>query len=178
MLIMLAATAILLRFGAGAAIGATSEPPPDLKLEQPFSLKAALKFGVIFLVLSVAGVLAQRSLGVFGPPGRVQSLNPRAWRTNRTFCSASSIQAMTDTSFVGCVLAIFGLGLGIGCKRQRKVGLKQRFQFLGSPYGTEIKVVRGFRLVLPGSTSMCKTRMRVEFALFAHPAIGQKHVFC
>jgi uncharacterized membrane protein (DUF4010 family) len=66
MLIMFAATAILLRFGGGAAIGRTSEPPPDLKLEQPFSLKAALKFGVIFLVLSVAGVLAQRSLGVFG----------------------------------------------------------------------------------------------------------------
>src|SRR4029077_3875005 len=92
---------------------ATSEPTPDLKLEQPFSLKAALKFGVIFLVLSVAGVLAQRSLGVFGTPGRVQSLNPRAWRTNSTFCSASSIQAMTDTSLVGRVLAIFGRGLGI-----------------------------------------------------------------
>jgi uncharacterized membrane protein (DUF4010 family) len=40
--------------------------PRNLKLEQTFSLKAALKFGVIFLVLSVAGVLAQRSLGVFG----------------------------------------------------------------------------------------------------------------
>jgi uncharacterized membrane protein (DUF4010 family) len=66
MLIMFAATAFLLRFGGGAAIGTTSEPPPDLKLEQPFSLKAALKFGAIFLVLSVAGVLAQRSLGVFG----------------------------------------------------------------------------------------------------------------
>jgi uncharacterized membrane protein (DUF4010 family) len=66
MLIMLATTAILLRFGAGVATGTTSEPPPDLKLEQPFSLKAALKFGVVFLVLSVAGVLAQRSLGVFG----------------------------------------------------------------------------------------------------------------
>jgi uncharacterized membrane protein (DUF4010 family) len=64
MLVMFAATAILLRFGA--AIGATSEVPPDLKLEQPFSLKAALKFGIIFLVLNVAGVLAQRSLGVFG----------------------------------------------------------------------------------------------------------------
>jgi uncharacterized membrane protein (DUF4010 family) len=62
MLIMFAATAILLR----AAIGTISAPPPDLKLEQPFSLKAALKFGVIFLVLNVAGVLAQRSLGVFG----------------------------------------------------------------------------------------------------------------
>jgi uncharacterized membrane protein (DUF4010 family) len=66
MLIMFAATAILLRFGGGAVIGKTSQPPPDLKLEQPFSLKAALKFGVIFLVLSVAGILAQRSLGVFG----------------------------------------------------------------------------------------------------------------
>jgi uncharacterized membrane protein (DUF4010 family) len=66
MLIMFAATAILLRFGGGAAFGKTSQPPPDLKLEQPFSLKAALKFGVIFLGLSVAGVLAQRSLGVFG----------------------------------------------------------------------------------------------------------------
>jgi uncharacterized membrane protein (DUF4010 family) len=50
MLIVFAATAILLRFGRGAAIGTTSEPPPDLKLEQPFSLKAALKFGIIFLV--------------------------------------------------------------------------------------------------------------------------------
>jgi Domain of unknown function (DUF4010) len=59
-------SAILLRFGGGAAIFKTSQAPPDLKLEQPFSLKAALEFGVIFLVLSVAGVLAQRSLGVFG----------------------------------------------------------------------------------------------------------------
>src|ERR1700757_1386273 len=66
MLIMLATTTILLRFGAGVATSTTSEPPPDLKLEQPFSLKVALKFGVVFLVLSVAGVLAQRSLGVFG----------------------------------------------------------------------------------------------------------------
>jgi uncharacterized membrane protein (DUF4010 family) len=63
---MFAATATLLRFGGGVVIGTTSEPPPDLKLEQPFSLKAALKFGIIFLALSVAGVLAQRSLGVFG----------------------------------------------------------------------------------------------------------------
>src|ERR1700682_6061932 len=47
------------------------------------------------------------------PPGRVQSLNPTAWRTNSTLCAASSIQAMTDTSLVGRVLAIFGRGLGI-----------------------------------------------------------------
>ncbi len=66
MLIMLATTAILLLRGAGMSAGTTSELPPDLKLEQPFSLKVALKFGVVFLVLSVAGVLAQRSLGVYG----------------------------------------------------------------------------------------------------------------
>jgi uncharacterized membrane protein (DUF4010 family) len=66
MLIMLATTAILRRFGDGMAAGTTTGPPPDLKLEQPFSLKAALKFGVIFLGLNVAGILAQRSLGVFG----------------------------------------------------------------------------------------------------------------
>jgi uncharacterized membrane protein (DUF4010 family) len=66
MLLMLVTTAILLRFGARTAIGNGGEPPPDLKLEQPFSLKAALKFGFIFLVLSVAAILGQRTLGVYG----------------------------------------------------------------------------------------------------------------
>jgi uncharacterized membrane protein (DUF4010 family) len=44
-------------------------PDPEaskLDLEQPFSLPAALKFGLIFLVLHVAGTLAQRYLGMFG----------------------------------------------------------------------------------------------------------------
>jgi ABC-type glucose/galactose transport system permease subunit len=36
MLIMFAATTILLGFGGAAAIGTISEPPPDLKLKQPF----------------------------------------------------------------------------------------------------------------------------------------------
>jgi carbon starvation protein CstA len=35
-------------------------------------------------------------------------LGPTAWRTNGTFCSASSIQALTDTSLVGRVFVIFG----------------------------------------------------------------------
>jgi uncharacterized membrane protein (DUF4010 family) len=35
-------------------------------LESPFSLTAALKFGVIFLALQIAGTLAQRALGQFG----------------------------------------------------------------------------------------------------------------
>jgi uncharacterized membrane protein (DUF4010 family) len=48
MLLMLLIAALLLRFGAWTAISNGDEPPPDLKLEQPFSLKAALKFGLIF----------------------------------------------------------------------------------------------------------------------------------
>jgi uncharacterized membrane protein (DUF4010 family) len=66
MLVMLTTTALFVRFGARTAIKTTSEAPPDLKLEQPFSLKAALKFGVIFMVLSVAAILAHRNLGVYG----------------------------------------------------------------------------------------------------------------
>ena len=66
MLTMLATSAILLVVGARKVLDTRTEPPPDLKLEQPFSLKAALRFGFIFLGLSIAGVLARRSLGIFG----------------------------------------------------------------------------------------------------------------
>jgi uncharacterized membrane protein (DUF4010 family) len=37
--------------------------PPMLKLDSPFSLSAALKFGGVFLLLNVAGALAQRHFG-------------------------------------------------------------------------------------------------------------------
>lgn len=40
-----------------------SGPPPTIPLESPFKLTAALKFGVVFLVLNVAGALANRCLG-------------------------------------------------------------------------------------------------------------------
>jgi uncharacterized membrane protein (DUF4010 family) len=39
---------------------------PVVRLASPFSLQAALKFGVIFLVLQVLGTLAQRALGDVG----------------------------------------------------------------------------------------------------------------
>lgn len=39
---------------------------PALKLESPFSLGSALKFGAFFLALEVAGTLGQRTLGTFG----------------------------------------------------------------------------------------------------------------
>jgi uncharacterized membrane protein (DUF4010 family) len=66
MAIMLATTVILLWVSSRRTPAEIGTPPPNFKLEQPFSLKAALKFGVIFLGLSIAGLLAQRSLGVFG----------------------------------------------------------------------------------------------------------------
>jgi hypothetical protein len=44
---------------------------------------------------------------------RISKIRGRAWRTNSTLGSASSIQAMTDTSLVGRGLAIFGRSFGI-----------------------------------------------------------------
>jgi uncharacterized membrane protein (DUF4010 family) len=46
--------------------GLPDSEAPKLNLEQPFSLLAALKFGLLFLALHVAGTLAQRYLGIFG----------------------------------------------------------------------------------------------------------------
>jgi len=45
------------------------------------------------------------------------------------------------------------------------------------PFGTEIKVVGGFQLMLPAPSNMCKTGMSAHFGLFAHPAIGPTPVF-
>jgi len=45
--------------------GEQSETPP-VGVASPFSLSAALKYGVIFLLLQVAGTLAQRALGQLG----------------------------------------------------------------------------------------------------------------
>jgi uncharacterized membrane protein (DUF4010 family) len=41
----------------------SAQPTPRLHLESPFKLSAALKFGLVFLVLNVAGALAQRFFG-------------------------------------------------------------------------------------------------------------------
>ena len=48
------------------AVAAEAEEIAPLTLEAPFSLKSALKFGLLFLGLHVAGVLAQRYLGTLG----------------------------------------------------------------------------------------------------------------
>ena len=46
--------------------GLPDSEAPKLNLEQPFSLPAALKFGLLFFALHIAGTLAQRYLGIFG----------------------------------------------------------------------------------------------------------------
>jgi len=61
MLIVCVVFALVLK---GKAIDANN--PPVVKLELPFSLPHALKFGGIFLAISVIGTLSQRSLGSAG----------------------------------------------------------------------------------------------------------------
>lgn len=53
-----------LRLATPASEGDAEIAP--LQLEAPFSLRSALRFGLLFLVLHVAGVFAQRSLGALG----------------------------------------------------------------------------------------------------------------
>jgi uncharacterized membrane protein (DUF4010 family) len=43
-----------------------SSEVPNLKMESPFSIKAALKFGLIFVALQIAGTIAERLLGGAG----------------------------------------------------------------------------------------------------------------
>jgi len=61
---LMAALFILLNKKQPALSNETETEPVRLTL--PFSLKAALKFGLYFLLLQVAGGLAQRELGQFG----------------------------------------------------------------------------------------------------------------
>jgi uncharacterized membrane protein (DUF4010 family) len=44
----------------------TSLEPPTFKLDSPFSLRQAIRFGAVFLALSVLGSLAERGLGSAG----------------------------------------------------------------------------------------------------------------
>lgn len=64
---------LLMLLGCGLLYRLTPQAPsephektPLLKLSSPFSLPSALKFGLFFLLLQVAGVLAQHSLGQYG----------------------------------------------------------------------------------------------------------------
>ena len=70
-LLSAAPTLVLMLAGAAAATfvrrSRTGGSAGDItKMSSPFSLTAALKFGVIFLVLQVGGTLAQRAFGQTG----------------------------------------------------------------------------------------------------------------
>jgi uncharacterized membrane protein (DUF4010 family) len=62
-LMLLASLALAWQPRAGAS---AADAAPAVRLASPFSLQAALKFGLIFLLLQVAGTLAQRVLGEVG----------------------------------------------------------------------------------------------------------------
>lgn len=80
LLLMLAATSLLAHFRLrrpsslaateGVEVDTLSENAlparPGVRLESPFSLPSALKFGLVFLALHAAGTLAQRWLGPLG----------------------------------------------------------------------------------------------------------------
>jgi uncharacterized membrane protein (DUF4010 family) len=63
--LMLAASLALTWKSSGPRM-AVGEAPPIVRLASPFSLQSALKFGLIFLLLQVAGTLGQRVLGNAG----------------------------------------------------------------------------------------------------------------
>src|SRR5690606_30787629 len=42
------------------------EPPPEIKLESPFSLRSALTFGMFFAVITAIGGIAQQVAGDLG----------------------------------------------------------------------------------------------------------------
>lgn len=63
-LLLVASMGLALLRPRGRSQGDAAAPP--LPLESPFALTAALKYGLIFLVIEVVGTLAQRALGRFG----------------------------------------------------------------------------------------------------------------
>jgi uncharacterized membrane protein (DUF4010 family) len=71
--LLVAAGSLGLMFAASVALALFARRPPvqvgeekPLALKSPFSLRSALKFGLIFLLLQVAGTVAQATFGRFG----------------------------------------------------------------------------------------------------------------
>lgn len=109
LLLMFAATVAAAALpGATDSSGTSAQDIPGLHtMESPFSLTAALRFGVIFLAIEVAGSLAQRAIGQAGfyavsvVGGLVSSAS--------TVASAATLSAsgmlIAQTGAVGAVLA-------------------------------------------------------------------------
>jgi uncharacterized membrane protein (DUF4010 family) len=65
-LLMLAINAGWFFFDANARQKAVDDPTQRVDLPLPFALGAALKYGLVFLILHIAGVIAQQNLGEMG----------------------------------------------------------------------------------------------------------------
>ncbi|MCE3249728.1 MAG: hypothetical protein K0R41_3553, partial [Geminicoccaceae bacterium] len=65
MALMLLAS-VVLALVSRMRMGTDNPHAPALRLSSPFSLGSALRFGLIFLILEVAGTVAQRLLGDLG----------------------------------------------------------------------------------------------------------------
>ena len=64
-MVLMLAVSVLVAFSPWSKANGLSGSPP-IRLDSPFSLQQALKFGVMFMVLSVMGTMAQRTLGSAG----------------------------------------------------------------------------------------------------------------
>jgi uncharacterized membrane protein (DUF4010 family) len=83
----------------------TRQRPPSLNLESPFSLPVALRFGLIFLALQVAGVLGQNLLGELGM--YVSSFFGGLFSSSSAVAAAASLQTKGTLSVgVAAVSAI------------------------------------------------------------------------
>jgi uncharacterized membrane protein (DUF4010 family) len=82
---------------------------PELSLKSPFSIQSALKFGLIFLALQVAGTLAQRLLGRVGL--YAVSLVGGLVSSASAVASAATLHAQgkipSEVAGIGAVLASF-----------------------------------------------------------------------
>jgi uncharacterized membrane protein (DUF4010 family) len=65
-LVLMFVASLGLAFVRGSGAHPESPEPSALPLQSPFSLRSALKFGLIFLALQVMGTLAEQGLGQFG----------------------------------------------------------------------------------------------------------------
>lgn len=105
--LMLIGIMFLVLWNRKSSPDAPGASPTSLAIQSPFSLSSALKFGLIFLVLEVAGLLAQRWLGQFG--FYAVSLTGGLISSASSVASAGSLAAKASVSphaaGIGAVLA-------------------------------------------------------------------------
>jgi uncharacterized membrane protein (DUF4010 family) len=103
--LMLLMCSIFIFMPRRSADESTRQPPPTLHLESPFSLPVALRFGLIFLILQVAGAQGQNLLGELGV--YVSSFFGGLFSSSSAVAAAASLQTKgTIDAGVAAVSAI------------------------------------------------------------------------